>query len=134
MTDSFTIKQIYVNDQEVEEIPARDSGYVYDRSICSNGAELYYNWNPYTNSYEMDVFYNKVAEKSSKAYAGTTECSLYFVTARNDSGGSGGGNGNNNSNNPNTGAFISYVFILAIIIGAGIVIYYTLKKKKFFRV
>lgn len=132
MADAFVIKQIYVNGEAVKEIPNNGIGYAFDKANCSNNAELYYNWNPYTKSYEMDIFYNKVADKSSNSYAAPTECNVYFVSS---SVGPGGTNGNaNGGSNPNTGAFISYVFILGVIIAAGIVIYYTLKKRKFYRV
>lgn len=132
MADAFVIKQIYANEKAVDQLPDNGTGYIFDKSECSNGAQLYYDWNPYSQSYEMNIFYNKLSDNSNKAYAAPTECSVYFVSGA--VGPSDGTNGENNYNNPNTGAFISYVFILGVIIAASIVIYYTIKKRKFYRV
>ena len=60
---------IYINEEETNSIPSKDSGYYYDRekSSCTNGA--YINWD--------SVSWSPVVQNMNEY---KTRCELYFTT------------------------------------------------------
>lgn len=117
------IENIYVDNNEVEKIPAKNDGYYFKNAECTNGVSALFD----EENYELVL--NNISSSSS--------CKVYFTSKEEEKGNTVENNNKNESDgieNPKTGAFINNTIITISLIITIIATVFLIRKNKFFRI
>ncbi len=113
ITPDIQISNIYVDNNEVEQMPKKEEGYYFKAASCTNGVKATFD----ENNWELTL--NGISTTSS--------CKVYFTSRVEEK-------AKDVIPNPDTGAFANGVLITIGILTAIIISAYVIRKKKFYRI
>lgn len=113
VTPDIQISNIYVDNNEVEQMPKKEEGYYFKTASCTNGVKATFD----ENNWELTL--NGISTTSS--------CKVYFTSSVEEK-------AKDIIPNPDTGAFANGVLITIGILTAIIISAYIIRKKKFYRI
>ena len=111
-TPDIQINKIYVDNKEVDKSPAKDEGYYFLKTDCTNGVKG--TWNNETWELELSNITKSVS------------CSVFFTSSAEEA--------KKNITNPETGTFINNQIVYFGLLTALVIIIIVIRKKKFYRV
>lgn len=111
-TPDIQISNIYVDNNEVEQMPKKNEGYYFKKAECTNGVKGTFD----ENAWELTL--NGISSSSS--------CKVYFTSKVEEKA--------KNIDNPDTGTFMNIVIILLGILLASSITILAIRKKIFYRI
>ena len=111
-TPDIQISNIYVDNNEVEQMPKKNEGYYFKKTECSNGVKGTFD----ENNWELTL----------NGISSTASCKVYFTSKVEDKA--------KNIDNPDTGTFMNKIIILSAILLASSITILAIRKKKFYRI
>ena len=111
-TPDIQISNIYVDNNEVEQMPKKNEGYYFKKTECTNGVKGTFD----ENAWELTL--NSISSSSS--------CKVYFTSKVEDKA--------KNIDNPDTGTFMNEIIILSAILLASSITILAIRKKIFYRI
>ena len=111
-TPDIQISNIYVDNNEVEQMPKKNEGYYFKKTECTNGVKGTFD----ENAWELTL--NGISSSSS--------CKVYFTSKIEEKA--------KNIDNPDTGTFMNIVIILSGILLASSITILAIRKKIFYRI
>ncbi len=111
-TPDIQINKIYVDNKEVDKSPAKDEGYYFLKTDCTNGVKS--TWN--NETWELEL--SNITKSAS--------CSVFFTPSAEEA--------KKYITNPETGTFINNQIVYFGLLTALVIIIIVIRKKKFYRV